>query len=412
MKPEMTKYGTSKKIFGNIEIKIIFDIILLIKRLKKTQSKFFLLTGLSDIGKTFSILTLSDKLGKDIPLVFSSGPWVSSFSYSKINLLLQLSRRAIGIKFFQENFIMKGTLVDLEIKTKKANGSSSYVKLTLKNFGEKKKYYISQQLLKKILNKKIKIGDILLINRTTGDIYNYTNNDSFYYKEKKDQKSEYNNCIERIVITEQFVTLEELDNVNQKTNLINKYFSNQAEELVGQTMDNLDDLLKKWVQFSKIKIIKGLVVIDGIEWIRIHEYNFLRDLLSKFLSPSILTISKSDFDRRNFHVNFSKGVPLVDLNDKNISASFKPLNCKEIFEIIRAKCTELDIYIKKKVISFLVKIGLNCGLKYSLYILSVSKLLKKKKSVGIKDIKLSYAVFLNPKRCITLASFQHFKIFY
>ena len=323
-----------------------------------------------------------------------------------------MSRRAIGIKFYQENFIMKGILVNLEIKNKKVNCSSNHIKLTLKSIGEKKNYYISQELLKKILNKKIKIGDNLLINRTTGDIYNYKNDDLFYYKEKKVQKLEYDSGIEKIIITEQLVTLEELDNVNQKTNLMSKYFSNQPEEHIDQTRENLDNLLKKWVRYNKIKIVKGLIVIDGIEWVRIKEYNFLKELLSKFLSPSILTVAKSDFDRKRFLSNFSQGKPWVDLSNKNISVSFKPLNCKEIFEIIRAKCIELDLYIKKNAIGFLVKIGLNCGLRYSLYILSVSRLIKQKKGIGIKDIKISYEIFLNSKRCIILTTFQHFKIFY
>ena len=412
MDSKLTKYFPLRKIIGNIEVKIIFEIIIQIKRIKKSQSKFFLLTGLPDIGKTFSLTTLSDKLGKDIPLVFSSGPWISSCSFSKKSLLFQMSRKAIGIKFYQENFIMKGILVNLEIKNKKVNCSSNHIKLTLKSIGEKKNYYISQELLKKILNKKIKIGDNLLINRTTGDIYNYKNDDLFYYKEKKVQKLEYDSGIEKIIITEQLVTLEELDNVNQKTNLMSKYFSNQPEEHIDQTRENLDNLLKKWVRYNKIKIVKGLIVIDGIEWVRIKEYNFLKELLSKFLSPSILTVAKSDFDRKRFLSNFSQGKPWVDLSNKNISVSFKPLNCKEIFEIIRAKCIELDLYIKKNAIGFLVKIGLNCGLRYSLYILSVSRLIKQKKGIGIKDIKISYEIFLNSKRCIILTTFQHFKIFY
>ena len=138
MDSKLTKYFPLRKIIGNIEVKIIFEIIIQIKRIKKSQSKFFLLTGLPDIGKTFSLTTLSDKLGKDIPLVFSSGPWISSCSFSKKSLLFQMSRKAIGIKFYQENFIMKGILVNLEIKNKKVNCSSNHIKLTLKSIGRKK----------------------------------------------------------------------------------------------------------------------------------------------------------------------------------------------------------------------------------------------------------------------------------
>ena len=57
MDSKLTKYFPLRKIIGNIEVKIIFEIIIQIKRIKKSQSKFFLLTGLPDIGKTFSLTT-------------------------------------------------------------------------------------------------------------------------------------------------------------------------------------------------------------------------------------------------------------------------------------------------------------------------------------------------------------------
>jgi DNA helicase TIP49 (TBP-interacting protein) len=412
MKSKSTNYVSIRRIFGKVEIKIIFDILIQLKKIRKCRSKLFFLTGLSETGKTFSLITLSNKIGKDIPLVFSSGLWVNSFSIIKKNLLLQMSRQAIGIKFYQENFIIKGVLINLEIKNKKVNRSINFGRLTLKNLQNSKTYDISEELLKKILTKKIKIGDTLLINRTTGDIYNHTNDNLFYFEREKDQKLETNDSVEKIVITEQLVTLDELDNVNQKNNLINKYFSNQFEEINSKKKENLEEVLKKWVKFNKIKIIKGLIVIDDIEWMKIEEIIFLKELLSKFLSPSILIVSKSDVDDKNFQCNFSEKTRLVTLSDINILVPFKPVNCKELFEIIKTKCMELNIYIKRKAIGFLVKIGLNCGLKYSLYILSISILLKKKEGIRIYDIKSSYEIFLNSKRCIIQTKFQHFNIFY
>ena len=412
MKSKLTSYLPIKRIFGKVEIKIIFDILMQIKKIRNCTSKLFILTGLSEIGKTFSLITLANKIGKDIPLVFSSGFWVNSFSNIKKNLLLQMSRQAIGIKFYQENFIIKGILVNLEIKNKKTNDSFNFGRLTLKNLENCKTYDISEELLKKILTKKIKIGDTLLINRTTGDIYNYSNDNLFYFEGEKNQKVETNNSVEKIVITEQLVTLEELDNVNQKNNLISKYFSTQFEDINSKKKENLEGVIGKWVKFNKIKIIKGLIVIDDIEWMKTDEIIFLKEILSKFLTPSILIVSKLGVDNKNFQCNFLEQTGLVTISDINILVAFKPINCKELFEIIKTKCMELDIYIKRKAIGFLVKIGLNCGLKYSLYILSISILLKKNKGIRICDIKSSYGIFLNSKRCIIQTKFQHFEIFY
>ena len=151
MKSKLTSYLPIKRIFGKVEIKIIFDILMQIKKIRNCTSKLFILTGLSEIGKTFSLITLANKIGKDIPLVFSSGFWVNSFSNIKKNLLLQMSRQAIGIKFYQENFIIKGILVNLEIKNKKTNDSFNFGRLTLKNLENCKTYDISEELLKKIL---------------------------------------------------------------------------------------------------------------------------------------------------------------------------------------------------------------------------------------------------------------------
>jgi hypothetical protein len=412
MNSKLTNYLPIRKIFGKVEIKIIFDILMQIRRITKCRSKLFFLTGLSETGKTFSLITLSKKIGKDIPLVFSSGCWINSFSEIKKNLLLQMTRQAIGIKFYQENFLIKGVLINLEIKNKKVNHSFNFGRLTLKNMQNSKTYDISEDLLKKILTKKIKIGDTLLINRTTGDIYNHANDNLFYFEGQKNQKLETNDSVEKIVITEQLVTLDELDNVNQKNNLISKYFSGQFEDINSNNKENLEEVLGKWVKSNKIKIIKGLIVIDDIEWVKIDGIIFLKELLSKFLTPSILFVSKSDVDNKNFQPYFSEQTHLVPLSDINILVAFKPINCKELFEIIKIKCMELDIYIKRKAIGFLVKIGLNCGLKYSLYILSISILLKKKEGIRIYDIKSCYWIFLNSKRGLLQTKFQHFKIFY
>jgi hypothetical protein len=48
-----------KKFFGNNEVKTILDLIIDLKNIRGFKNKIFLLTGLSETGKTFSLTKLS-----------------------------------------------------------------------------------------------------------------------------------------------------------------------------------------------------------------------------------------------------------------------------------------------------------------------------------------------------------------
>ena len=57
--------------FGNIEVKIIFDLLIKLYKLKKFKALLFFLNGVSENGKTISLYTLSFSIGNYIPFMFS-----------------------------------------------------------------------------------------------------------------------------------------------------------------------------------------------------------------------------------------------------------------------------------------------------------------------------------------------------
>ena len=145
----------NRNLIGNIEIKSLFDILIRFFNLMKFKAMLFLITGIPETGKTYSLTTLSIIIGKKIPFIFSNGCFINSFNQTNINIINQLARKSIGIKFYQENFIIKGRLFNLEIKDSKNNLFIENAKLTLKIGDLEKVYQISHGLLKKIIKKKI-----------------------------------------------------------------------------------------------------------------------------------------------------------------------------------------------------------------------------------------------------------------
>lgn len=400
-----------KKFFGNTEIKTILDIIIELKNIRGYKNKIFLLTGLSETGKTFSLTKLSFILGKNNPFVFSSGSLFNSLGKISTNLLNKLARKSIGVKFYQENLIVKGKLSRLETYELKNSSFCNFAKLTLRGESLEKTYDISEDLLKKIIKNKIKLGDKIIINRTNGDIYRENTNESICFI-KKEKISFKSNDFEKIVITEQIITLDELDNLNQNHNFLRKFFSNQYDGFNNKKKNNLDKILSKWAKGNKIKIVRGILAIDDINFLSQVNFSFLKNLLAKYTCPIVLCIGNTSLSKDGLSSStFLPKLP-IDFICSNLVAAFKPIDCKEVFEIIKYTCLELNICLKKALINFLVKIGIECGIKYSMYLLSISSVLKKKNFIKINDIKKSYNFFFNCKRCIIFTKCQHFKIFY
>ena len=228
-----------KQMMGNIQIKTILDFIIKFFKIKNYKSKIILLTGITENGKTFSLIKLSLILGKNIPFIFSNGASFNSPYKSCTNFLNKLARKSVGIKFYQENFIVKGRLSNLEIKDFQSSSYCKYARITLKSETSEKMYDISEELLKKIIKKHIKLGDIIVINRTTGDIYCEKINDlKCFYKDNINYTLSIRNDFEKMAITEQIVTLEELDNVNEKDNFLRKYFSTQFDSYKNKKKRN------------------------------------------------------------------------------------------------------------------------------------------------------------------------------
>ena len=190
MKSSHSKILQNKNLIGNIEIKSIFDILIRFFSLMKFKAMLFLITGIPETGKTSSLTTLSTIIGKKIPFIFSNGFFINSFNQTNINIINQLARKSIGIKFYQENFIIKGRLFNLEIKDSKNNLFTENAKLTLKIGDLEKIYHISHGLLKKIIKKKFKLGEELVINRTTGDVSSSSNLDIENKSHNKQKKNE------------------------------------------------------------------------------------------------------------------------------------------------------------------------------------------------------------------------------
>ena len=154
------------------------------------------------------------------------------------------------------------------------------------------------------------------------------------------------------------------------------------------------------------------MVIDDVTLINEKNFTFIKDLLLKFTCPLILCIGSSSYNHRDFSVFSSKRTLSLNYIEKSVISLFKPNNCRELIEIIRHKCLEYKVKTSKESINLLVKIGLECGSKYSLYILSVSSILNKKNFFQQIDVKKSCKLFLDHQKSIFFTKNQHFKIFY
>jgi len=394
-------------------MKIILDLLIEIHKIEKIKTKIFFFAGPSETEKTFILNKISYIIGKKIPYVFSNGSFINVSGNNKEEFIIKLARKSIGVKFYQENLVIKGKLSNLEVKN--ANNSSLPInaRIVLKEGIIEKTFEISEGLLKKILEKKIKLGDTIIINRTTGDIYCSHQNDLTNFKKQPEKVSfSGKNSFERIVITEQIINLDELDIVNQKKNVLKYHFGGKVETHDKEKSETLDVILSKWFKNNKIKIIKGLLIIDDVNLIDKTSYYFLKNLMLKFTCPSIVCFGNTEIKsfKKNKNI-YTETIP-IDFIKSCIVSMFPPLNCREFSEIIKKKCYELNLALEKNVLCFFVRICFECGLKYSLYILTITMLFSKKYNIDIKHIKRASNIFLNHKQSVLSFGNQAFPIFY
>jgi DNA helicase TIP49 (TBP-interacting protein) len=386
----------SEEFVYNKTLKYFYKLLLEDAKTSNNGMKNIFISGFKGSGKFYTAKILASSTDSRFPLVFFNGPDIIHEKTENENNLSILSRKAVCITFYQDVRILKVIFIDLKIIQKKKDFKKIYCKISLRSEKIQSVYRISSTLLKKMIIKKIKIGDIVNIDMGKGDIY----------KEKvSDCKNELlilGENIEINKIKEHIVSLNELDFLNFNPSRFFESKAYKSNELSITKREKIDQLVVKWSKENKIKIFKGTVFIKNIEYLNHTCFSFFKKILDSLLSPSFLCTSDDTACSSKHLSNYSSDSIPLDFLDRFSIFIMKPFGKSEIKKILINKLLDKNLILENKVLDFLVKICVQCGFDFTLYLISIliNTLKSNASNVNIGDVLKIYDLFIDYRRLV------------
>ena len=365
------------------------------------------IVGNSGTGKTCLSMSIGLSIDKYVPFVAVNGAELNFLNFSKIEIIKQSIRKAIAIKFFNESYIIEGQVVDIKINEKQNKKNNFYAKLLLKTDEIQSSYKLDFEMYSIFLKKMIKKGDMIIVDKENKIIekQEYKNEKkTFTIKSNLSEeifKKDLN--LERREIHEHIITMYELDLLNSFSDyeLSDLYIDNIAEISV-ELREKIDKIVIKWLNDKKIQIIKGVLMLDEANVLNITIFTYFCKNLESFLSPSII-LSTRNSDMKVHDADFisSHGIP-TDFLDRFLIIQTNSYSYKEIKEILCIRAKQEMLYIGTQACELLIKIATECGIRYSIYIISTINLISYSKStkIDIIEVKKSFLMFIDSKRFI------------
>jgi len=190
-------------------------------------------------------------------------------------------------------------------------------------------------------------------------------------------------------------------------------FSDSQFEISFKKREKIGKILKRWEDEKKIKIFKGILFIDDVHLLSSQSFSFLGKVIETKFSPNFFFVTNRTEEKIN-GLNYISphGIP-VDFLDRFLILSTYPLSKIEIEQIIKIKLNNLRLILKKKCLLLVVKIGVECGLNYALYLLTTFCFhsIEKEKETGFHEILISFKLFLNFQKIIRNTNLPNYFLF-
>jgi RuvB-like protein 2 len=380
------------------------------------ENQGIMITGINGVGKTSLAFGISCSISQEIPFVKINAADINSPFVSTIEIINQAFRKSIGISFYQESIIIKGEVVCIKFffpaKKKKKNSNA---KLILRTNQIQSVYEIGPNILKNIKYKKIEKGDIITLNKISGEIqlFKKSNSENILQNYSITSQTIPSGPLEKHNIIEYFLTLHELDVLNSSDKIFAKVFSDFEIEIPAYIRNKIDKIIVNWEKSLKAKVIKGIFFLDDVDLLDQNSFVFLSKIMEIYLSPFFFFTSgclKAKIKKTNFMSHYATP---VDFLDRLFLIPMHPLSRKEIYNIIVLKIQEKMIKLKKNAFNLIIKIGYECGILYLINLLSPLSLFmnNNQKKIELLDIKKCYNFFADSKRFIRHSNVPKYFVF-
>jgi TBP-interacting protein len=397
---------------GQLKAREAAGIIVELIKQGKMAGRAILLAGPPGTGKTAVAIAIAKELGEDVPFIAMSGSEIYSSELKKTEVLMQTMRKAIGVRIHEMRKVYEGLVTQLDIKmTRHPYNPYQQVpesaRITLKTKSEERRLSVGSAIAMELIQKGIREGDVIWIDSETGKVTKVGRGEE-HTGERYDVEAEtYVPTPTGPVFKEKefiyTVTLHDLDvQVHSRSGgIFSLLFGGREEkEIPPDVRQEVDNLVKKWVDDGRAEIIPGVMFIDEASALDIEAFSFLTRAIESELSPIIILATNRGITKiRGTDIESPHGIPL-DLLDRLLIITTEKYSRDEIREILKIRAEEEEISINEKALELLTEIGEKTSLRYAVQMLTPAYIHAKKngrKEVTPEDVEEVKRLFADVK---------------
>ncbi len=356
-----------------------YIIVQMIKK-GKLAGRAILLAGPPGTGKTAIALAIAKEFGKDVPFISMSGSEIYSTELKKTEILMRAIRKAIGVRIKEYKEVIEGVVKNIEYSMTQHPYNPyqqipASVKLTLATDTEKRDFTGDTNIAMALLQQNVREGDVIMIERETGRVTKLGR--AREYKGEYDLEGEIYVETPRgpLIKEKEFVytlSLHELDLTKARSTgggVFSLLFGGEREEITNETRQEVDELVKRWIEDGRAEIIPGVLFIDEVHMLDIEAFAFLNRALESEMAPVVIFATNRGITKiRGTDIESPHGIP-IDFLDRLLIITTEPYKEGEIRKILEIKIREEGIEMEEDAFEELVRLGVENSLRYALMLL-------------------------------------------
>ena len=396
---------------GQTEAREAAGIVVDMVKKGKFAGRAILFAGPPGTGKTAIAVGMARELGKDVPFVSISGSEIYSAEMKKTEFLMQALRKAIGVRIHEMRKIYEGevTSIDIQSVPHPYNPYQQIPKsatLGLKTKDEEKQFRVDETFAQYLIQQNVEVGDVIQIDAETGRIVKLGKTKEALEKEGMDLhvKEAVDTPAGSIVKEKEFVyvlSLHDLDTATSRRGSFFSLFFGGKEEITNETRQEVDEMVKKWVDEGRAEIIPGVLFIDEVHMLDIEAFAFLNRAMESELAPIIILASNRGMAKiRGTDINSPHGVPL-DFIDRLLIITTKPYSKEEIRKILEIRLKEERVQMEEDALNHLTDIGTKTSLRYAVQLIAPASNIAsyhKRKRIKKEDVEEAAKLFVDVKK--------------
>ncbi|MGK3734392.1 MAG: RuvB-like protein 2 [Bacillariaceae sp.] len=408
-------------LIGQVKARRAMGLVYKLIQKGKIGGRAILLAGPPSTGKTALAMGLAQQLGSDgnnssndkdsdndIPFCSLSATEVFSLEVSKTEALTQAIRRSMGVRIVEEQEVMEGEVVEIQIDTLSGGGGKvgKTGRLTLCTTDMETIYDLGTKMIERLTQERVTAGDVIRIDKATGKISKLGRSVSRSRDyDAMGSNTKFVQCPEgelqkRTTVTHT-VSLHEIDVINSRQQGFMALFTGDTGEISESIRTQIDAKVDEWKTEGRATLVPGVLFIDEVHMLDMDCFSFLNRALESELCPIVILATNRGISAiRGTNFRGPHGIPL-DLLDRLLIIPTAPYSVDELRGILRVRCTEEQVDMADDALELLTRIASGTTLRYAIQTIITSSLIAKKKKsnrVEVPHIERSHTLFFDVER--------------